>query len=521
MNKILITLFLLTPLLHAAPISPDRVAVLYNSSVAESKELAEYYAKARNIPQANLIGLSITDKGEMSREDYNLSLRDPLRKILVARGFWQMGKNAQGLSLPISNKISTLVCMRGVPFKIKRSAVTQQSSQKLPAHFAKATEASVDSELSMSGIHGLPPVGPLNNPYFKKDLSISKANIPYIMLVGRIDGPSYAICKRMIDDAIATEKQGLWGMCYLDKALKGSGFAIGDQWLDNIARLNDSTGIPTVMDANKQTFTTNYPMNDAALYFGWYTRHKNGALLNPTFKFRRGAVAVHLHSFSAGNLRDPKKEWTGSILAHGAAATLGNVYEPYLQLTHHFDIFHASLLKGHTLVEAAYMAIPYLSWQNVVLGDPLYRPFLHLNGTGTVADDDRDYRAIRVANQRWGNEPETMVKKLRTVAADKGNARFYEYLGLWYTARKQNEVASAFFQTASKKHLKETDRLRQWLYQADLQRNSGNKPLAITTLKKAREIFSSIPEVKSVVGLINILDPPPPPPAKNNKPKAK
>ena len=227
------------------------------------------------------------------------------------------------------------------------------------------------------------------------------------------------------------------------------------------------------------------------------------------------------HSFSAGNLRDPKKEWTGSILAHGAAATLGNVYEPYLQLTHHFDIFHASLLKGHTLVEAAYMAIPYLSWQNVVLGDPLYRPFLHLNGTGTVADDDRDYRAIRVANQRWGNEPETMVKKLRTVAADKGNARFYEYLGLWYTARKQNEVASAFFQTASKKHLKETDRLRQWLYQADIQRNSGNKPLAITTLKKAREIFSSIPEVKSVVGLINILDPPPPPPAKNNKPKAK
>ena len=167
------------------------------------------------------------------------------------------------------------------------------------------------------------------------------------------------------------------------------------------------------------------------------------------------------------------------------------------------------------------MAIPYLSWQNVVLGDPLYRPFLHLNGTGTVADDDRDYRAIRVANQRWGNEPETMVKKLRTVAADKGNARFYEYLGLWYTARKQNEVASAFFQTASKKHLKETDRLRQWLYQADIQRNSGNKPLAITTLKKAREIFSSIPEVKSVVGLINILDPPPPPPAKNNKPKAK
>ncbi len=521
MNKILTILCLLTPLLSAAPISPERVVVLYNSAIAESKELAEYYAKAREIPQANLIGLKLPNKDEISRADYDTSLRDPLRQALITQGFWKMGKNAQGFSLPIRSKVSTLVCMRGVPFKIKRSPVTQTSTQQLPAHFAKATEASVDSELALSGVYGILTVGPLNNPYFKKNQSISKAEIAHMMLVGRIDGPSYPICKQMIDDAIATEQQGLWGMCYLDKALKGSRYKTGDQWLDHIARRNDAAGIPTVVDANKQTFTTNYPMHDAALYFGWYTKHKNGPLLNPAFKFRRGAVAVHLHSFSASKLRDSKKNWTGAILAHGATATLGNVYEPYLQLTHHLDIFHDSLLKGHTLVEAAYMAIPYLSWQNVVLGDPLYRPFLHLNGTGTVAYDDKDFRAIRVANQRWGNEPETMVKKLRTTAADKGNARFYEYLGLWYRARKQHEIATAFFQTASKKHLKEADRLRQWLYQADIQRSSGEKKLAVATLKEARSMFGEIPEVKSVVGLLNILDPPAPPPAKKNGGKAK
>jgi len=163
------------------------------------------------------------------------------------------------------------------------------------------------------------------------------------------------------------------------------------------------------------------------------------------------------------------------------------------------------------------MAIPYLSWQNVVLGDPLYRPFLHLDGTGDVADEDRDFRAIRVANQRWGKEPETLVKKLRTAAADKGNARFYEYLGLWYGVRKQNEIAAAFFQTASKKHLKEADRLRQWLHAADIQRQTGDKKLAIATLKKARSLFPKIAEIKSVIGLLNILDPPPPPPAEKKK----
>lgn len=513
MIKIPVLLVLLAALLHAAPIDPAAVVVLYNSSVPESKKLADHYAAARSIPRQNLIGLDVPNQGEITREDYNLSLRDPLRKILVARGFWTMGKNPQGLALPVRSTVTTLVCMRGIPFKIKRSPVAADTGRKLPAQFAKATEASVDSELSMAGVHGLPVAGPLNNPYFKKDQPITAAKLPFLVLVGRIDGPDYNICTRMIDDAVATEKRGLWGVCYLDKALKGAGYAIGDQWLDEIARLNDKTGIPTVVDANKQTFTTNYPMNDAALYFGWYTTHRNGPLHNPAFRFRRGAVAVHLHSFSASQLRNPNSHWVGPLLAKGAAATLGNVYEPYLQLTHHLDVFHARLLAGHSLVEAAYMSAPYLSWQNVVLGDPLYRPFLHLDGSGEVAADDRDFRAIRVANQRWGGEPETMVKKLRTAAAKKGNARFYEYLGLWYRARHQDQIAAAFFQTAGKKHIKPADRLRQWLSIADMQRHEGNKAGAIATLKEARGLFPGIPETKSVVGLLNILDPPPPPPA--------
>ncbi|MBK1854173.1 TIGR03790 family protein [Verrucomicrobiaceae bacterium 5K15] len=521
--KTFFCLFLLTALsVVAAPIEPAQVVVLYNKRLPESKDLAEHYAKARKIPSKNLIGLDLSEKNAITRAEYDSTLRDPLRRLLVTEGFWTMGKNAQGFALPVRSKVSTLVCMRGVPYQISRSPVSDTPPQKLPAQFAKRTEAAVDSELAMAGVHGVPVAGPVNNPYFKKDSSIAEAKLPYVLLVGRIDGPSYSTCKRMIDDAILTEQQGLWGMCYLDKALKGAGYAIGDQWLDHIARLNDATGIPTVMDANKQTFTTNYPMNDAALYFGWYTTNRNGPLLNPAFRFRRGAVAVHLHSFSAADLRHANKKWVGPILEKGAAATLGNVYEPYLQLTHYFDIFHQRLIEGHSLVEAAYMSVPYLSWQNVVLGDPLYRPFLHLNGGGTVAEEDRDFRAIRVANQRWGKEPETMVKKLRTVAADKGKARFYEYLGLWFRARNQDKVAMAFFDSAAKKHIQPADQLRQWLYTADVHRAAADKAMAISVLKKARERYSDIPEGKTVTALLNILDPPPPPPADAVKPaKAK
>ncbi len=502
-------------------ISPKSVAILYNNQDKQSEKLANYYAKARNIPKENLIGLKLSNKDEISRSEYQSSIQRPLRDVFLSRGWWKMTKTPDGKILAGASKITTLVCMRGVPYKIKRRKLEKPYPKKLLKLMSKqllqANEASVDSELVMLSVQNLPIYGPLNNPYYNKTTGIASAKLPYYLLVGRIDGPSYATCQRMIDDAITIEKRGLWGMAYLDLAKKGGNYKMGDDWILKIEKLNDAIGIPTVIDKNKQTFPTNYPMNDAAIYFGWYTGKFNGPLLNSTFKFRQGAVAVHLHSFSASHLRSSKQNWTGPILEKGAAATLGNVYEPFLHLTHHFDIFYDRLLRGYSLVEAAYMACPSTSWQNVVLGDPLYRPFLHLDGSGEKKREDIDFRGIRMAHQIWGDQPEKMTTKLRTKAAEKANARYYEYLGLWQRAHGNNQVAIAFFQTASKKHILDTDRLRQWLYTADIQREIGNKQLAIATLKKAKTIFKGIPEIKSVTALLNILDPPQPSPAKKKK----
>jgi tetratricopeptide (TPR) repeat protein len=56
-------------------------------------------------------------------------------------------------------------------------------------------------------------------------------------------------------------------------------------------------------------------------------------------------------------------------------ATLGNVYEPFLEYTHRPDILMRGLARGETLGDAAYRALPALSWQCILIGDPLYRPF--------------------------------------------------------------------------------------------------------------------------------------------------
>jgi uncharacterized protein (TIGR03790 family) len=116
-------------------------------------------------------------------------------------------------------------------------------------------------------------------------------------------------------------------------------------------------------------------MPDAAVYLGWYTDQAVGPIVKPNFVFNRGAVAYHLQSFTGAAIRDPKSHWVGPLLVHGACATAGAVYEPFLSGTPHLDILVARLLQGYSWGEAACMAESQLSWQMCFIGDPLYRPF--------------------------------------------------------------------------------------------------------------------------------------------------
>lgn len=520
MKNFLLTLILTTllPLTSSAQIPTDAIAVIYNSKVPESKTLATYYASQRNIPIENLIGLPLPDVDQISRQEYIDKIEIPIRKEFRDRNWWNLTTTAQGLKLPSKNKIRLLVTVRGVPFGINRVPITADpKAPKSNNPFPAANEASVDSELTVIGIHELPIAGPINNKYFKSTKPFTQENLPFEMLVGRIDGPSYATAKRLIDDAIATEKTGLWGMAYLDLRKSGSGYELGDKWLTNIESQNWLQGIPTVIDKNTQTYLTNYPMRDAALYYGWYTGNVNGPFLNPDLKLKKGAIAVHLHSFSAQNLRHPNTKWVGPLLEKGAAATLGNVYEPYLQVSHNFDLFNKRLLDGSTLVEAAQSSIPALSWQGVVIGDPLYRPFIHINGGGKITEEDKLYRAINIAFTRWANDPETMISKLRSVGAKKRDGRYYEIIGLWNLYKKNMQGAAAFFTSAQKIYFTPNDQIRITVHLANMYREIKNNAKAAAIVRAALKEFPDQKASQTLKSILNILEPPAPKPAEPKK----
>jgi uncharacterized protein (TIGR03790 family) len=505
--------------------TPESVAVLYNAAVPESRKLAEFYREARGIPAQNLIALDMPVMPDISREEYEKFIAQPLRLEFDRRSWWKRGKDPGGVTLPVINRIRVLVTMRGVPLRIKPTPKPAPEPAKPGAPAAPAPqdpmaghdEASVDSELAMFGVQGVPVDGVLQNKFYQSSKPIKNLNLPFLILTARIDAASCDTCERMIRDAVETEKTGLWGMAYVDIANK---FPQGDQWLETVVKENVKIGIPTVVDRFNDTLPKNYPMEDAAIYFGWYDWSVSGPFLNPGFKFRKGAVAMHLHSFSAEQLSSASKNWSAPLLERGAAVTIGNVYEPYLHLTHDFGILQQRLLAGFSWVEACWMAMPVTSWQGVVLGDPLYQPFKHLDGSGGCGKEDVDFRALRAAQLKWPDDLSERRRQLEKAGERTHSGVFSEAVGLDYLQHGLTDQANASFNTAKALYVKAADKVRQDFHGIAILRAAGRKDLAVQGLRDALARYGPIPETEALKGWLDILDPPPPPPADPNKPPA-
>lgn len=496
--------------------------VLHNANVAESGELADFYAQARGIPRDHVIGLKCPDKETISREEYAETIEGPLRALFDLKNWWTIDRTVQGPAA-VENRMRIVALVYGMPLRIAPiplpPVIDPETGKESPQKAAAGTEsaASVDSELMRLGILTPAVNGPLENPYFDKDIPLSRAELPAVMVTGRIDGPTPEDARRLVTDALTAETTGLWGKVYVDLAQKNQGsYKEGEEWIGKAGQRFLLGGFPAVVDLHPATFPVNYPMRDAAVYFGWYTGTADGPFKNPDFRFRKGAIAAHLHSYSATSLRTTTGHWVGPLVSKGAAAVLGNVYEPYLSLTTHFDIFADRLLKGYTLAESAAMGTKGISWMTIVVGDPLYRPFATVD-PALNPRADYDYKTFYQAMQRWGtpDEKNTLVKNLENAAGRQNSGNLYEALG--QLAQEFNpqkpRAASKYYDDAFRAFREPADQLRVRLLQIDLVRRAQGKEQAVGHLRKLVEerIFASLPELEAAKALLLQLDPPPPP----------
>ena len=500
----------------AAPDLAQATVVVYNRADPESAGLARFYAAARQIPNDHLIGLECSSEEEISRQEYDAAIAEPLRKIFAEHKWWTLPKRDSQPPTARGGRIRFVALMRGMPLKI-RSTAEYAGDQPVNNQVGTQNNAAVDSELAQLGLFTRQISGPADNPYFQSFRPISELGPSPLLLVTRLDGPSSEVVRRMITDSVATEKAGLLGRAYVDGANNTSGgLADGDAWLKTVVKDLRQAGIPTVYDTKADLFSSGFPLNDCALYYGWYAGGMTGPFTDPGFSFTRGAVAVHIHSFSANSLRAPEANWVAPLLSKGAAASLGNVYEPYLQLTAHLDIFNDRLLHGFTLAESAYMAQRVVSWMNVVVGDPLYRPYATWMQSEVEPGERRrsDWQMYHdFALQNGRNAPGAYLQTARKTAAAAGNGAMLEDLGLIEKEGRDFVSAISILKEARSFYTQPDDILRTVLEQADGLIQAGDKKAA---LKLVQENAGRVPDGPAAALLRKIvleLDPPPPTPA--------
>ncbi len=380
-------------------LEPNEILVLANTDQPASMKLARYYCEKRGIPSGNVLPVSLGPqlRDSISRTDYDKRLAGPIRRVFSTRG--DLGK------------IRCLVATYGIPFKVGRreplpgyeaqlkelrqylqqekdalAQLEQKGQANSPVHrdrqarpaqiqmdidriTGKETEASVDSELSLVlwGAYELYRWQPnaLRNP----------APHPFkTLMVSRLDGPSAGIAMGLIDKALAAEHKGLTGAACIDsrgffhKDLYGR----YDQSLRDLALLTRLRTVLTVQEESTEALFLPDSCPQTALYCGWYSLKK----YVDAFTFVEGAIGFHIASFEAANLRDPNStQWCPALLKDGITATLGAVAEPYLYAFPEPKAFFHALFDGNCLVEAFYLTKPFNSWQMVLIGDPLYRPF--------------------------------------------------------------------------------------------------------------------------------------------------
>jgi hypothetical protein len=332
--------------------------------------------------------------------------------------------------------------------------------------------------------------GATPNPYFQRFSAISNLEDATLLLVCRLDAPTAATVRGMIIDAIATEKSGLWGRAYVDGGDNTSaGLEVGDQWLNEITGHLHKVGIPVVHDDTPALFPEAYPMTDCALYYGWYAGNVTGPFARPDFRFVPGAIAVHIHSFSARTLRDPNANWVAPLISKGAAASLGNVYEPYLQLTAHLDIFNDRLLHGFTFAESAYMSIQALSWMSVMVGDPLYRPYatwLQIELKSEAAKNKSNWKAYHEFAIKNASRPAPEFRTLaRQMASQTRNGPMIEDLGLMEARDENFSAATDCFGQARTFYSNRDDILRLLLEEADALVKQGKPTQAVDLIRSA------------------------------------
>jgi uncharacterized protein (TIGR03790 family) len=133
-----------------------------------------------------------------------------------------------------------------------------------------------------------------------------------------------------------------------------------------------------------------YDQSDVIGYASWGSNDRNRHQRFLGFHWLPGAIMTEYVSTNARTFARPPENWnigtwdnqktwfvgspqsmTADYILEGATGANGNVDEPYLIMNPRPDFLLPAYYHGRNLAESYYLAMRALSWQEIVIGDPL------------------------------------------------------------------------------------------------------------------------------------------------------
>jgi uncharacterized protein (TIGR03790 family) len=507
--------------------SGANVLVVANEAVPSSVEIAEYYVQRRQVPAEQLLKIRTSVADQVSRQEFDRTIHNPILGWLARAG--------------AQDRILYIVLTKGVPLRIAGQGGGRTT-----------TIASVDSELTllyrrMTG-QAVSPNGNVPNPYFLGDGQPAGArrfsHVAHdIFLVTRLDGFSTADVKALIDRGMTPSTAG---RVVLDQ--RAGVTDKPNEWLAAAAKKLEAQGQGDRV-VLEQTSRLAEGQKDVLGYYSWGSNDPSFTSRAPAVGFAPGALAALFVSTDARTFTEPPAEWkpgpweskqsyhagspqslTGDLVRAGVTGVAGYVNEPYLDTSIRPDILFPAYFAGFNLAEAFYLALPALSWQSVIIGDPLCAPFARttvpaaeldppvdketelpslfssrrLAGLGTKSDlaarklllkaDVREARGDRAAARQALEE---------AVARDESVPDAWRTLAIWYDSAKEAPKAIAAYRKAVATDPKDWISLNNLAYLIAV---SENKPAdALGLAEQALQLSGGSLVVADTVGWIKHL----------------
>jgi len=328
------------------------VAVIINSSSSISDSIGNYFASVHHIPAQNLIYISAPTSEEINNGQFE-NLRQQIESVLISRN--------------LKDSINYIVTTKGVPLKVNR--------------YSSFYNSSVESELSLIlGPYAsyIGKYGWVNSPYFNQQHDFIRS-LYGIYLVTRLDGYSFYDIKNFIDRSSSIPRSIPSGANFVldeDPTYQSLAPSLNDNMVTAAAALQ-ARGQRVTLDTSTAFLIH---QSNVLGYVSWGSNDRNQSSYTtnaiPFNTYLPGAIAETYVSTSARSFAYPPlygQSLIADLIAEGVTAAAGYTYEPYSNTIMNVGILLPMYVDGYNVAECYYAATPFLSWMDVIIGDPKYR----------------------------------------------------------------------------------------------------------------------------------------------------